>query len=74
MKKTTLTISFEKEKLDALQYFMEKKSLDLQTELQGTLENLWQKHIPSAVKEYILDTTEDSPSAKKAKESEVQNG
>ena len=55
MKKATLTASFDSEKLDALTYHMGKKEADLQTELEDTVQKLYEKHVPQATREYIDD-------------------
>ena len=55
MKKATLTVSFDSEKLDALTYHMSKKDTDLQTELEDTVQKLYEKHVPQATREYIDD-------------------
>ncbi len=65
MKKACVSISFDKDKLDAISYFLAKKDLDLQAELERTLESLWQKHIPAPVREYLLDTSEQAESKPK---------
>ena len=55
MKKTTLTMSFNKEKLDALSYYMEKKEVDLQSELADTIQKLYEKYVPQPTREYVED-------------------
>ena len=55
MKKATLTVSFDCEKLDALTFHMGKKDADLQTELEDTVQKLYEKHVPQATREYIED-------------------
>lgn len=55
MKTTNLTVSFDTEKLDALTYHMGKKDADLQTELQDTVQKLYEKYVPQATREYIDD-------------------
>ena len=55
MKNATLTVTFESEKLDALAYHMSKKEADLQAELNETMQNLYEKHVPQATREYIED-------------------
>ena len=55
MKKATLTITFEKEKLDALTYYMEKKNVKLQAELSDTIQKLYEKYVPQPTREYIED-------------------
>ena len=44
MKNTTLTMSFNTERLDALTYHMGKKEADLQEELKDYLQKLYEKY------------------------------
>ena len=55
MKNTTLTVTFNTEKLDALTFHMEKREADLQTELNDTVQRLYEKYVPQATREYIED-------------------
>lgn len=55
MKNTNLTVSFDTEKLDALTYHMDKKDANLQTELQDTVQKLYEKYVPQTTREYIDD-------------------
>ena len=62
MKNTTLTVTFNTEKLDALNFHMGKKDADLQSELNDTIQKLYEKFVPQATREYIDDkiTREDT--------------
>ena len=51
MKKATLTVNFDSEKLDALTYHMGKKDANLQTELEDTVQKLYEKHVPQTTRE-----------------------
>lgn len=64
MKKATLTVSFDSEKLDALTYHMSKKDTNLQTELEDTVQKLYEKHVPQATREYIDDKLSREAAAK----------
>lgn len=55
MRNTTLTITFNAEKLDALNFHMGKREADLQTELNDTVQRLYEKYVPQATREYIDD-------------------
>lgn len=55
MKNSTLTISYNTEKLDALAFHMGKKGADLQAELNDTIQKLYEKYVPQATREYIDD-------------------
>lgn len=52
MKKTTVQISFEAEKLRAIHQYM-KDETELQAELGTLLQTLYEKHVPAPVREYI---------------------
>ncbi len=51
MKNTTLTMSFNTERLDALTYHMGKK----EAELKEYLQKLYEKYVPQATREYLDD-------------------
>ena len=53
MKSTTVTISFESDKLNALKFYAAKKDADLQNELVGFLQKLYEKYVPVQTREYI---------------------
>ena len=55
MKNTTLTLSFNTEKLDALTFHMGKRDANLQEELNETVQKLYEKYVPQATREYIDD-------------------
>ena len=55
MRNTTLTVTFNTEKLDALTFHMGKRDADLQTELNDTVQKLYEKYVPQATREYIDD-------------------
>lgn len=55
MKNTTLTVTFNTDKLDALTFHMGKRDADLQTELNDTVQKLYEKYVPQATREYIDD-------------------
>ena len=61
MRTTTLTVSFNTEKLDALKIHMEKRDADLQAELNDTVQKLYEKYVPQATREYIDHLPEIEP-------------
>lgn len=66
MKNTTVSISFEDEKLNAVKRYMKKKNADLEDELTAQLEKLYQKYVPAGVQEYIAERdAEDAPAPRK---------
>ena len=67
MKKATLTLTFEKEKLNALEFYMEKKDAELQNELSDTVQKLYEKYVPQPTREYIEDKIAKETKSTKAK-------
>ncbi|NPV89750.1 MAG: hypothetical protein HPY50_03100 [Firmicutes bacterium] len=53
MKKATVQISFDAEKLGAIKQYMGKKDAELLTELEEVMQKLYEKHVPAPVREYI---------------------
>ena len=53
MKKSTVTISYDEEKLNAIRLFLTQKDLDLDEELNGVLDSLFKKHVPLSVRDFI---------------------
>ena len=62
MKKVNVTIIFEDEKLDALQFFMEKENSSPQKELEEALTKIYEKYVPDPMREYLASRS--SPLAK----------
>lgn len=67
MKNTTLTMSFNTERLDALTYHMGKKEADLQEELKDYLQKLYEKYVPQATREYLDDRIAREENARPAR-------
>lgn len=53
MKKATVTISYDAEKLAAIKQYMGKKELNFEQDVQDYLEKAYEKHVPAPVREYI---------------------
>ena len=47
MKKATVTVSFEQEKLKAVQFYAGKNGTSLELELDMFMEKLYKKYVPS---------------------------
>lgn len=63
MKKATITISFEQEKLKAVQFYIGKKNTSLEVELDEFMERLYVKFVPAQTREYIESMTDQEPAA-----------
>lgn len=53
MKKATIKFEYSEEKLMALNSYMEKKDTDLDVELEDVIEKLYEKFVPTQVREFI---------------------
>ena len=73
MKNTTLTLTFNTERLDALTYHMGKKEADLKEELGDYLQKMYEKYVPQAVREYIESRGDVPPAIKKANRQQGKN-
>ncbi len=58
MKKTSLQVSFDADKLNALRFYMEKKEMKVEDELQDHISKLYQKVVPMQVREYVESQSE----------------
>lgn len=67
MKKDTITISLDAEKLRAIKKYMEKKEADLQNDMAEQLQRLYEKYVPANVREYIDEREEEEVRPEKPK-------
>lgn len=66
MKRMTITVSYEQEKLKALQFYAGKNGTSLESDLDAFMEKLYKKYVPSQTREYIesmAEPEEQPPSA-----------
>lgn len=53
MKKTTITISYDEERLNALKLYLGQKETTAEDELVKALDTLYSKTVPAGVREFI---------------------
>ena len=53
MKKIEITLSFEEEKLEALEFSLRKEKSSVQKKMQEELLALYEQTVPEAVREYL---------------------
>ena len=53
MKKTTINFTFDEEKYEALRHYLAQKNINLDERLTAFTEQLYQKHVPQTVKDYL---------------------
>ena len=51
--KATLQVNFQKEKLEALRFYMNEKELTVEGELQKHISSIYEKYVPSATRRYL---------------------
>ena len=74
MKKATLQICFDSEKLGALKQYMTKKEASIETELDDVMQKLYEKYVPMPVREYIesRDSEETEKTKKPSRPTQIQ--
>ena len=58
MRKATVTISFDQEKLKAIQFYAGKSGSSLKSDLDEFMEKLYKRYVPSQTREYIESMAE----------------
>ena len=53
MKKTTVTVTFDDEKLGALEFSLRKEHSSVQARMDDALKQLYEQTVPEAVREYL---------------------
>ena len=53
MKKASINIFYDDEKLSAVRMYMKQKDLDIKLELEKTIDSMYAKYVPSNVREFI---------------------
>lgn len=53
MKKTTINISYDEEKLNALKLYLGQKGIHTEDEIVKALDSLYAKNVPAGVREFI---------------------
>ena len=53
MKKTSVSIMYDDEKLNAISLYMSQRDLDFKEELEKSVDSLYAKYVPANVREFI---------------------
>lgn len=67
MKTTTVTVSFDEEKLSALKLYLKQRGTQPEEELEKALESLYTKTVPVGVREFIEMRSGSTPTPPKVK-------
>ena len=53
MKKSSISIMYDDEKLSAIRLYMSQRDLDFKSELEKSVDGLYAKYVPANVREFI---------------------
>lgn len=53
MRKATITISYDEERLSALKMYLDQKNMKVEDELEKALESLYTKNVPAGVRDFL---------------------
>ena len=65
MKKASISIFYDDEKLSAVKMYMKQKDLDIKSELEKTIDGMYARYVPSNVREFIDMKAVQKPSRTK---------
>ena len=69
MKKSTVTIAFDDEKLSALEFSLHKEHSSVQARMDDALKQLYEQTVPEAVREYLDSKAVPAPKPKRTAKS-----
>ncbi len=73
MKKTSVSIMYDDEKLNAIRLYMSQRDLDFKEELEKSVDSLYTKYVPANVREFIdMKSTITKPSKNKTEKSDSE--
>ena len=65
MKKTNITLTFDDDKLDALEFSLRKEHSSVQSRMDDALKQLYEQAVPEAVREYLDSKAAPAPKPKR---------
>ena len=71
MKKATVTVTFDDEKLGALEFSLRKEHSSVQEHLEDALNALYEKTVPEPLREYLDSKAVPAPKPKRTAKSAV---
>lgn len=75
MKKSSISIMYDDEKLSAIRLYMSQRDLDFKEEFEKSVDSLYAKYVPSNVREFIdmksVLTKPSKPKKQKEENTEV---
>lgn len=74
MEKVNITLAFDQEKLDALEFYLKKEKTTAQRRLEEALAQLYEQAVPEPVREYLDSRTAPPPRPKRPPKADPQKG
>ena len=71
MKKVNITLTFDDDKLDALEFSLKKENSSVQSRMEDALRQLYEKTVPEPVREYLDSKAVPAPKPKRTPKSAV---
>ena len=65
MEKATITLAFDQEKWDALEFYLKKEKTTAQRRLEESLAQLYEQAVPAPVREYLDSRAAPAPRPKR---------
>ena len=65
MKKVNITLAFDEDKLDALEFSLKKENSSVQSRMEDALKQLYEKTVPEPVREYLDSRAAPAPKPKR---------
>ena len=69
MKKVNITLTFDDDKLDALEFSLRKEHASVQARMDDALKQLYEQTVPEAVREYLDSKAVPAPKPKRTAKS-----
>lgn len=74
MKKTSVSIMYDDEKLSAIKLYMSQRDLDFKEELEKSVDSLYSKYVPANVREFIdMKSSQTKPPKPKKPNTQPEN-
>lgn len=74
MKKTSVSLMYDDEKLSAVKLYMSQRDLNFKEELEKSVDTLYSKYVPANVKEFIdMKSSQAKPPKPKKPKSNEEN-
>ena len=74
MEKANITLAFDQEKLDALEFYLKKDKSTTQRRLEESLAQLYEQTVPEPLREYLESRTAPPPRPKRPAKADTSKG